>query len=71
MSLDIQNEKKVVRKGDIFKSKNYGWVMFKGFDYHPFNGEKTAKLYSEEYRDTFYPFPEGIEQIDNVEFVDL
>ena len=52
-------EKKMIRTGDIFETKPYGLVRFDGFDYY--RGQKTLKLYSSEFKDTYYPLPRRIE----------
>jgi hypothetical protein len=65
----MSTERKIVRRGDIFKSSRFGWVKFVGFDYY--HGQKTAELYSSEYRDRYYPWPADIEKENNVELVDL
>jgi hypothetical protein len=48
-----------IRKGQLLETKDYGPVRFDGFDFHM--GQKTLKLYSDEFRQTFYPLPEEIE----------
>lgn len=51
-------ENMVIRKGQRFKVRNYGNVIFKGFD--RYMGQLTAKLESD--RGTHYPFPDEIEE---------
>ena len=53
------SKRETIRKDQLLETEDYGRVRFDGFDFHM--GQKTLKLYSDEFKQTFYPLPEKIE----------